>query len=121
MLSILVGRKNLPLGELEKIAVGIWTRDTVQSYPGSISIKSSARVEAKIVPQKLGEKSLVLLGVRPEWPVDNWSGLEPRGYKIMDQGFQFVQLSAEPADAVAIAQAVLIQLRDVLAQQTEAD
>jgi hypothetical protein len=67
------------MGEFEKIAVGIWSREAVQAYPGSISIKSPARVEAKIVPLKHGDKSFVLLGIRPEWPLDKWSGLEPQG------------------------------------------
>lgn len=101
---------------LEQLSVRMFGRDEVKTYAGSISIKTPSRVEAKIVPQAHALQRFVLLGVRPEWPIADWSGLESRGQKVMDQPFRFVQLPVETSKALDVAESVLTQLRDVLRQ-----
>jgi hypothetical protein len=101
---------------LEQLSVRLFGSDEVRIYTGSISIKSPSRVEAKIVPQERSLQRFVLLGVRPEWPIQEWSGLESNGQKIMDQPFRFVQLPEEASKALDVAESVLTQLRDVLRQ-----
>jgi len=96
------------------LSVRLFGRDEVKTYAGSISIKSPSRVEAKIVPQERAQQTFLLLGVRPEWPIQDWSGLESRGQKVMDQPFRFVQLPEVASEALGVAELILTQLRDVI-------
>jgi len=100
--------------EMEQLSVRLFGRDEVKTYAGSISIKSPSRVEAKIVPQERAQQTFLLLGVRPEWPIQDWSGLESRGQKVMDQPFRFVQLPEVASEALGVAELSLTQLRDVI-------
>ncbi len=102
--------------DLEQLSIRVFGRDAIQFHTGSISIKSPSRVEAKIVPQEHESNGFVLLGIRPvpEWPIEVWSGLEPHGYRVMDQPFKFVQLPPGRADALMIAESVMKQLSEVL-------
>lgn len=85
-----------------------------QSHTGSISVKPLSRVEAKIVPHESSGGASVLLGVRPEWRLREWSGLDVIGYKIMDQPFSFVRLPSDEESALELAEVVLKQLKEVL-------
>lgn len=98
--------------ELENLAVEIFGREAVLHYPGSISIRM-ARVESKIVPQRREAGEYVLLGVRPEWPLKEWSGLDIHNHKVNGQPFAFVRLPDSPGEAVRIAKAVLSSLAEV--------
>lgn len=107
--------------DLEHLGVGIFGRDAVLFHTGSVSIKPASRVEVKIVPQEHGQDGFVMLGLRPEWPLQDWSGLEPRGYKVQDQPFRFVRLPAASAECLALVESVLKQLRDVLIEPRETE
>src|SRR5207249_108671 len=85
---------------LEQLSVGIFGRQAVRFGTGSISICPAQRVEAKIVPQERGGQSFVLLGVRPEWPLQEWSGLGTNEHRVGAQPFRLVRLPEEPAEAV---------------------
>jgi hypothetical protein len=99
--------------DLDQLSADFFGREAVQFYTGSISIKSPNRVEAKIVPQNDGEEQSILLGIRPEWPIDDWSGMESTGYRIMDQPFRFVRLPDRGKDALKMAESVLRRLLEV--------
>ena len=101
------------------ISVRLFGRDEVKAYAGSISIKSPSRVEAKIVPQERASQSFVLLGTHPEWPIQDWSGLESRGQKVMDQPFRFIQLPGLTSEALGVAESILAELRDVIGEQAK--
>jgi len=102
--------------QLESLAVEFFGREAVQFHTGSISIKSPSRVEAKIVPQEHDKNRSILLGVRPEWPLEEWAGLDSCGYKVMDQPFAFVRLPAGADNTLEIAAVILKQLKEMLAQ-----
>lgn len=97
--------------QLEGVAVESFGRESVLFYTGSISVKF-ARIEAKIAPQRGGGEEFILLGVRPEWPLGAWSGIDVVGFKIMGQPFATVRLPPAPADALRIAQSVFSGLRE---------
>lgn len=103
--------------DLDRLSRDIFGREMVQFYPGSISIKSPSRVEAKIVPRQDLEEQSILLGIRPEWPIDSWSGMKSTGYRIMDQPFRFVKLPVQEKSALEMAESVLQRLLDVLVEK----
>ena len=107
------------VAQLEQNAKNICGNEWIIRYTGSISVRSASRVEAKIIPLHREGKSSVLLGVRPEWPLQDWSGLKPSGYKVIKQPFHFVQLPNDHAEAMRIADCVLMNLRDALAETCE--
>ena len=80
------------------------------------AIRTPSCVEAKIVPQERGASSFILIGVRPEWPLNDWSGLETRGHKVMDQGFRFIQLPGDEVEAARIGESVMTNLHEALSE-----
>lgn len=103
--------------DLEQLSADIFGREAVRFYPGSISIKSPSRVEAKIVPRQDIDEQSILLGIRPEWPIDDWSNMKSAGYRVMDQPFRFVKLPVQEQEALRTAESVLQRLFDVIVER----
>lgn len=106
--------------QLQDVAVRKFGQGAVNLLAGSISVRSPVRVEAKIVPKTGPDGAHIYLGIRPEWPLDEWSGhLQVDHRRFALQHFQFIRVPV--GQAIGMAEQVLEQLHEVLNQEPDAD
>lgn len=112
---------NLP-GPLQQLTQVLFTMCTdrfgircVKLLNGSVSVEPISRVEAKIVPRTEDGQSFVYVGVRPEWPLNDWAGQDVMQRQFNRQLFQFVRLQANEMAATAF-EGIIENLREALMQ-----
>lgn len=106
--------------QLGAICVNAFGAGCVRISNGSISVSPIGRVEAKIVPRQEAGQELIYAGVRPEWPLGNWTGLATLERRFGGQSFVFVRLGANQ-EATTAVEGVIESLSEALMQNVNPD